>query len=95
MAFLRGHFILKDDGILPHLAMFPSSDGMLPLHYAAAWSPLFPSYNAAALRNAYTKSGGQIAVVEHFLKVYPQTMTIRDGSGRLPLHCAVEVHAPL
>lgn len=87
--------MLKDDGILPHLAMFPSSDGMLPLHYAAAWSPLFPSYNAAALRNAYTKSGGQIAVVEHFLKVYPQTMTIRDGSGRLPLHCAVEVHAPL
>jgi hypothetical protein len=80
---LNAHFEVWDDGVLARLAMFPSAEGMLPLHYAASW------------RHADAKRDGSIAVIEHLLKVYPQAANIRDGSGRLPLHCAIEVNAPL
>jgi ubiquitin carboxyl-terminal hydrolase L3 len=82
---LRRHE-LKDDDILAHLAMFASVDGMLPLHYVAAWR------NAS---NVGSSRDGQIAVVEHLLKVYPEAATVRDGSARLPLHAAIEANAPL
>jgi hypothetical protein len=83
LIILNSRFELWDDGVLARLAMFPSAEGMLPLHYAAAWC------------HADAKRDGSIAVIEHLLEVYPQAANIRDGSGRLPLHCAIEVNAPL
>jgi hypothetical protein len=77
---------LKDDDILAHLAMYASVNGMLPLHYAAAW------HNAV---NEESPRNGQVEVVEHLLSVYPEAATVQDGSGMLPLHAAIEANAPL
>lgn len=89
-------FELKDDGILAHLAMFPSAEGMLPLHYASCWHHFSNAEPQRARKCDFESQRlGHITVVEHLLKVYPEAATIRDGSGRLPLHAAIEANAPL
>jgi hypothetical protein len=79
-------YVLADNNMLAHLSMLPSADGMLPLHYAAAW------YNDS---NEESPREGQAAVVDYLLNTYPEAMTIRDGNGRFPLHVAIVVNAPL
>ena len=60
---------------------------MLPLHYVAAWR---------ANSDEGPPTEGQVAMVEHILKAYPvAAATLRDGSGRLPLHAAILGNAPL
>jgi hypothetical protein len=73
---------LKDGDILAKLAMFPADDGKLPLHYAADRG------------NDFHKTG-RMAILEYLLKVYPEAATVRDNSGRLPLHIAIESRASL
>jgi ankyrin repeat protein len=75
-------FELKDSAILAHLAMFPTDDGKLPIHYAADRGNKFHKY-------------GRMAVLKQLLKVYPEATTVRDGSGLLPLHIAIESRASL
>jgi hypothetical protein len=80
---VRRRFELKDDDMLARLAMFPSVDGMLPLHYAAAW------HNTSSEQSP---SDGKVAVVEHLIELYPEALTIWDKSGRLPVHHAAAWH---
>jgi hypothetical protein len=99
----RGHNWESGCGrILAHLATFASVDGMLPLHYAAAWHYTFDENDLifAEQNNEYSLDEAdfqvaQMEVIEHLLDVYPEAATVRDGRGRLPLHYAVEAKAPL
>ena len=73
-----------ENDLMTHLARLPSSDGMLPLHYAVAW------------KSKQTKSRQrQIALVEFLLEAYPEATRVTDNRGRLPMHAAIEAKAPL
>jgi hypothetical protein len=79
-------YVLADDIMLAHLAMLPSSNGILPLHFAAFY------FNDSGEES---RRGGQVAVVDYLLNAYPEAMTIRDGNGCFPLHLAIAANAPL
>jgi hypothetical protein len=52
----------------------------LPLHFVARY---------------YTSSQGDVEVINHLIKCYPQALRVRDCMGHTPLDCALSnVHNP-
>ena len=66
------------------------SDGMLPIHWAAAAR----AGNHSNQNDNAHNNRGSIDLVAHLLKGFPGSVGIKDKYGRLPLHLACEHGAP-